>query len=159
MKDFMKVQYIIDVDSGTMTKIQTDMGSVMPNGYVSVWYNGRNDYMHRVVWEHANGPIPEGMVVDHINGVRSDNRLSNLRLATPSQNAQNRKLSSNNRTGKKGIAYHARAKKWLAYIGVNNKQKYLGSFDSSDAAEHAYLEAAAKYHTHNPSTKEKAPVL
>lgn len=130
----------------------------MPNGYITVWFNGKNDYMHRVIWEFVNGPIPEGMVVDHINGDRSDNRLVNLRLATPSQNAQNRQKSKNNSSGIKGISYHQRDKKWHAYIGVNRKQLYLGSYSSASEAENVYLDAVDRYHTHNPS-KRKAPAL
>jgi hypothetical protein len=149
----MDTTYIIDPHAGTMTKIQTNMGSVVSNGYVSVWFNGKNDYMHRVIWEFVNGPIPKGMVVDHINGVRSDNRISNLRLATPSQNAQNRHHSKNNKSGVKGISYHQRDKKWHAHIGVNRQQLYLGSFKSASDAEAAYLKAAAEYHTHNPCTQ------
>lgn len=154
----METTYIIDPDTGTMAKIQTNMGSVISNGYVSVWFNGKNDYMHRVIWEFVNGPIPEGMVIDHINGVRSDNRIQNLRLATPSQNAQNRTRSKNNKSGVKGISFHQRDKKWHANIGVNGRQKYLGSFDTAPEAESAYLQAVLKYHTHNPS-KEKALTL
>jgi len=152
----MDTTYIIDAHAGTMTKIQTNMGSVISNGYVSVWFNGRNDYMHRVIWEFVNGPIPKGMVVDHINGIRSDNRISNLRLATPSQNAQNRRQSKNNKSGVKGISYHQRDKKWHAYIGVNRQQLYLGSFDSALDAEAAYLKAASEHHTHNPSTQNNS---
>jgi hypothetical protein len=63
--------------------------------YRKVRVNGRLKMLHRVVWEEANGPIPEGLWVDHINGDIHDNRLENLRVVTPRQNAWNRKTASN----------------------------------------------------------------
>lgn len=66
------------------------------NGYIHSSFNGKNMPFHRAIWEYVNGKIPEGFEIDHINGNRQDNRFSNLRLVTRSQNQLNRRPSKNN---------------------------------------------------------------
>ena len=60
-------------------------------------------FCHRVIWELFNGPIPEGMVIDHLDGNSSNNLISNLALKTPSGNQRNRKKNKNNTSGKTGV--------------------------------------------------------
>lgn len=62
-----------------------EIGSVNKNGYVVTSYG----YIHRIIWETFNGKIPEGYEIDHINTIRNDNRLENLRLVTPKENCNN----------------------------------------------------------------------
>ncbi len=57
-------------------------------GYVRFKLNGKLKFAHRVIWEMFNGKIPEGKVIDHINGIKDDNRIENLRLTTQRQNVQ-----------------------------------------------------------------------
>lgn len=64
------------------------------DGYLMVNLDHKLVAAHRLIWKLVNGDIPEGMVIDHINNVRHDNRINNLRLATRTQNSQNRKKSS-----------------------------------------------------------------
>lgn len=71
---------------------------------------GKTAYVHRVVWEAHNGPIPPGMQVDHISGDTRDNRIENLRLATNAQNNCNVGLNSRNTTGHKGISIRSNGK-------------------------------------------------
>lgn len=79
--------------------------------------------VHVQVWTEANGPVPKGMVIDHINGDKHDNRLENLRACTVAQNIANSKMRSNNTSGVKGIMWDEERGRWKAFITLNLKQK------------------------------------
>lgn len=81
---------------------------------------------HRVILAMKLGDWPE--YVDHINGNRSDNRLSNLRSATRVQNGCNMAIPSNNTSGHIGVSWNKRDQRWTAYITLNQKRKSLGNF-------------------------------
>lgn len=76
---------------------------------------------------HLILPLEKGFMIDHINGNGLDNRKSNLRLVTKSQNMMNRGKQSNNKSGYMGVSLH-RNNKWRAYIKLNMKQIHLGLF-------------------------------
>ena len=97
---------------------------------------GATIYMHRLVMSYA-GPLD----VDHINGDGLDNRKSNLRIATRSQNLANNR-GRGAVSGFKGVRAHKDGRHWSAQIGVNGKNKYLGWFTSPTAAASAYDSAA-----------------
>ena len=86
-----------------------------------------------------------GTEVDHINGNRLDNRRSNLRFATSSQNHANQKLSSKNTTGAKGVSFNRKSGRYYAEIHLNHRKKFLGSFSSIASASAAYDAAARLY--------------
>lgn len=112
-------------------------------GYLSVRVDGSPLKVHRVVFAMAHGYFPEQ--VDHVNGVRDDNRLANLRAATNSQNSRNSRISSNNTSGVKGVYWHKAAGKWMAQIQINRRHHYIGLFaDIKDAA--AAARAAREQH-------------
>jgi hypothetical protein len=91
---------------------------------------------HRIIWEMCNGPIPDGLHIDHINRVRSDNRMTNLRLATRSQNAINSPMYPSNTSGVTGVSFCKRSQKWAAKISIGGSKKHLGYFlDISDAID------------------------
>lgn len=110
-------------------------------GYWQIHIKGKTYYAHRLAWLYVYARWPE-CGLDHINGVRSDNRICNLREATPTQNAQNRKLGSNNKAGTKGVYWDAYAKAWRALIHVNGQAMSLGCFETKEQAEEAYQGAA-----------------
>jgi hypothetical protein len=89
---------------------------------------------HRLVWIYVYGEIPIGFEIDHINGCEADNRLINLRLATPSQNQHNQKLSAKNTSGVKGICWSKTRQKWVVNIKLNGKLYNLGTFAEHDKA-------------------------
>lgn len=76
------------------------------DGYWKIHGLGHHYKVHRVIWFLHNGKIPEGLHIDHINGVRSDNRISNLRTVIPSINNRNRVKNKNNLTGHNNISYY-----------------------------------------------------
>jgi hypothetical protein len=96
--------------------------------------------MHRVVCN-----TPEDMETDHINGNKLDNRRSNLRACTRSENQHNRNKLVGNTSGFKGVTWHIKSKKWASYIVVNNHQIYLGLFQDIIDAANAYDSSAKKY--------------
>ena len=116
------------------------------HGYYTVYINGKIKYYHRLVWEHFNGEISAGFQIDHINNVRTDNRIENLQLLTNKDNCRCRLKQKNNISGKPGVSWHKRDKKWRAQIYINGKNKYLGLFEQLEAASQAYLQAKIKYH-------------
>ncbi len=111
--------------------------------YTKIKFAGRVWQLHRLIWVWHNGPIPDGMQIDHINGLRHDNRIENLRLATNGQNQANKAVR--NRTGFKGVK-RQRSGRWEARIRLNGKRICLGTFDSPEQAHAAYLGAARVAH-------------
>jgi HNH endonuclease len=96
---------------------------------------------HRLAWLHYYGEWPS-MDVDHENNKPSNNWISNLRLATDSQNLGNMRKPITNKSGKKGVSWHAIGKKWQAHVRIEGVNQYLGLFDTVDAAHAAYCATA-----------------
>lgn len=99
---------------------------------------------HRVAWILEHGAIPDGLQVDHINGIRDDNRLCNLRLVTQRENDQNRRKA-------RGYGWNKGCSKWEAYIRVDGVRHHLGLFTTEVAARAAYLKAKARCHPSTPA--------
>ena len=101
-------------------------GKSTPQLYRSIKYKGQDYLSHRLAWLYIHGYLPDGQI-DHINGDRADNRISNLRVTTNSQNAKNAGLRKNNKTGIMGVCLSDN--KWKAKIVVNYKSIHLGCFN------------------------------
>lgn len=100
---------------------------------------------HRVVWAIVHGQWPDEDV-DHINGDRADNRISNLRAANRTQNNMNSGRRSDNTSGYRGVYFSKQQGQWHARVHFNRKAVHVGFFDTAEAAHIAYCEAAKKYH-------------
>ena len=109
------------------------------DGYIMRMVDGKPVHEHRIVWEKHNGPIPKGMQIDHINRVRDDNRIENLRLVTPQQNHFNR-------SGVKGFNWDKKRNKWRSYIYLNGKMINLGRSNCMLDARAKYLRAKKELH-------------
>lgn len=101
----------------------------------------RSVLLHRVI-----AGTPEGMDTDHIDGDGLNNRRSNLRHATTSQNIQNQRIAMHNTSGVKGVHWFKRDEKWRAEIQTHGKTRHLGLFETIEAAAAAYARASAELH-------------
>jgi hypothetical protein len=113
---------------------RTVAGSIMNTGYIKIKFRGKYYLAHRLAWQLIHGDIPEGMEVDHINGVLVDNRICNLRLVTDYQQRANSKKNRNNRSGFRGVCWHKKKQVWRAVIA----HKWIGDFASAAEASAAY---------------------
>lgn len=124
------------------------------NGYIRASGKKKENrfHIHRLIMG-----FPDGIGIDHINHNTFDNRKSNLRIATTSQNAMNRIIASNNTSGATGVVWLKNENKWKAEIKLNGKTNYLGSFDRFDDAEKTRKEAEENYfgaYSYDNSMKE-----
>lgn len=110
-------------------------------GYGNFWFNNTMVRAHRLSFEWANGPIPDGMQVDHICLNESCVNPDHLRLATNALNSQNRRGAySNSTSGLRGVSFHKRSGRWQAYSTLNRRRQYLGQFDTKEEAGRAVAE-------------------
>lgn len=141
-------------DTGVFTRLKTS-GGCIPNsivgtkqsaGYIRLRVKRKLYLAHRLAWWFVYGKMPDHNI-DHINGVRDDNRICNLRLDTDKQNQQNiTTLSKNNKSGFAGVSWSKRMNKWRADIYIEGKSIYLGNYDTPEEASAAYLCAKKKHH-------------
>jgi hypothetical protein len=104
-------------------------------GYRHGRVNGEEFLAHRAIWKMVTGRSPD--IVDHVNGDQADNRLVNLREATPSLNSSNRVISIDSKSGVMGVFWNAGRKRWQAQITMNRKKQNLGLFDTKEEAKAA----------------------
>jgi hypothetical protein len=102
---------------------------------------------HRVAWAIYFGTWPDGEI-DHINGIRADNRISNLRDVAGGENRLNMKRNRRNTSGTSGVSWFPRTRKWHAKIKYRNKQIHLGYFSDLADAVSARKAAEKKYGFH-----------
>jgi len=126
----------------------TIAGSKTRYGYIDIRINKQMYRAHRIIWEIHNGDIPDGFQIDHINGVRDDNRIENLRVVTIQENRKNHRPRSDNKSGKVGVYWVKSRNKWGAEIQDNKKKVLLGQFTNKTDAIKAREEAEKKYGYH-----------
>ena len=124
-------------------------GTLHSDGYIYISVIGKKIPAHRLAWLYVYGSFPNNEI-DHINGIKNDNSLINLREATRLENMQNqRKAHKDNPTGLLGVSFNKKLMKFTAQIHINGKQKKLGVFDTKESAYLSYLEAKNNIHKFN----------
>ena len=126
-------------------KIGDLAGCIHNKGYWWIRIDGKRFLAHHIIWFIAKGYWPKNQI-DHIDGKKLNNAITNLREVTNQQNSWNSYKRKNNVSGYKGVSWHNYSKKWQVSIFVENKKIYIGVFESKNDAARAYNEAAIKYH-------------
>jgi len=146
-KEQIEKEYTYDADKGQLIKIggrarKDPADRTAP--YCNVLVGDITLKEHRAIWILHNGPIPDGMQLDHRDGNSKNNRIENLRLCTVTQNNQNKALYSNGKSGFKGVHAYSQSgqERFFAQIQAYGERKYLGSFDTAKEAAIAYDTAA-----------------
>lgn len=111
-----------------------DRAGYFCGGYMRIEIFGSRRLGHRVIWLMHHGEEPEGQI-DHINGIRDDNRISNLRCVSQHENLKNKSIYKNNTSGVIGVCWHKGNKKWRVTAAINKKPKTVGYFDDMELAE------------------------
>jgi HNH endonuclease/AP2 domain len=148
--DDLRALFEYNPDTGVIRWISTDKrgrqaGWVMKDGYRYIQLEGKLYLSHRVAWALHYGAEPDGSL-DHINSRKSDNRISNLRIATVSENNRNRLRQSNNTSGFKGVTLNKRTGRYNATLTVDKETHRLGTFATAEEAAFAYRDAAERLH-------------
>lgn len=131
---------------GRLAKRGDVAGGEGAKGYWRVWVDGKFYSAHRLAFLWMTGEWPEHEV-DHINGVRADNRWANLRQSTRSENMHNRLTSIGKKNGTLlGVSKNTHGGKFSAVIAVDGKRHRIGSFPTPEAAHAAYLKAKDELH-------------
>lgn len=113
-------------------------------GYIYISIKGFSFGAHRLAWFYIYKVWPTKQI-DHIDCNKSNNSISNLRIASSIQQARNKKRKSNGGSGYKGVSFNVNTGKYQAYITINGKQKHLGCFDNPQHAYAKYCVYAKKY--------------
>lgn len=139
--------YWYDEESGRLFRSETSKhrnagksadNTINGNGYRHTRVGNSMVPSHRIIWEMFNGVLPKGLVIDHINRNKLDNRLCNLRAVTQAENTRNR-------SGVKGFTWSKQRNKFRAYFTRNSSPVELGDYDTALDARAAYLRALRKY--------------
>jgi hypothetical protein len=112
-------------------------------GYIRIVVAGKAYMAHRLIWLWIYGEWPTHQL-DHIDRDRSNNRIENLREATPAQNRANCPTPCTNKSGYIGVSWKAGHKKWVAQCRVGNTKRHLGYFNTAEAASEAYQAFASQ---------------
>lgn len=131
--------------TGVVCRNGKPLTSRYPNGYLRTLYGGKEILLHRLAWFLYYNEWPE-KPVDHINGIRDDNRINNLRLATYSENNRNAKIKTSNTSGVKCVYWHKARQKWCVQLRTNFGRISFGLHDDLEFAELVANEARDKYH-------------
>jgi hypothetical protein len=151
-QEYLKSILDYDLDTGIFTwkvnKSKTakagDVAGWLDNGYRGIEINNKSYKAHRLAWLYVYGEMPKNLI-DHVDGNRSNNKISNLREATYQTNSANYKTPKTNKSGVKNVSWYKNLNKWVVSISVEKTKKTIGYFDDLEFAELVAVEARNKY--------------
>lgn len=132
-------------DNGTKAKAGQEAGRINFYGYSVICIDGRTYPAHRLAWLYINGDFPRNNI-DHLNGVRSDNRIVNLRDVTQQINCQNHRKQNGNKKELIGACFDKATGKFKAQIMHKGVNFHIGRFDTQEQAHMAYVETKRSIH-------------
>lgn len=132
-----------------------EAGCLSPTGYILIRTYGKCLKSHRVAWFLHYGKWPENNI-DHLDGIRSNNRIKNLRDVKQTVNGKNCNMNCNNISGVTGVHYCKTRQKWVAQIKVNHKLISLGRYENKLDAINARQEAEIFYGFHESHGRRRA---
>ena len=141
----LKERLIYDPNTGIFLRNRATAGSISGRGYVKIRIGKSQYYAHRLAWLYTYGEWPSNQI-DHINRVKTDNRMCNLRDVSQLVNAQNSSNRATNTSGHRGVTWHKEIGKWMAQISVRGKVRFLGYFDDKRKAAEEYEKARKELH-------------
>lgn len=119
----------------------TIAGTKINSGYIQISIFNIRYLAHRLAWFYVHGSIDQNLVIDHINRIRDDNRIENLRLVDPYENALNKSVQKRSSSGHTGIIWNKSKNKWQVSITINGKRFNCGNFSNFDNAVAARKDA------------------
>lgn len=146
-KELMELYEYDPLTGALISRLREPLSEQKPNsnGYHVMMINRKRYYAHRLVWLYFYGEFPErGLIIDHKDRNRNNNRIENLRVIPKPLNPRNSSMHKTNTSGCTGVAWHKRADKWVAQIRDEGKQRHLGYFDSFFEACCARLSAQSR---------------
>jgi len=158
----LKELFNYNPNTGAFTRLKTrcamaqkgdSAGYKRTDDYVVIFIDGHTYRCHRLAWLYVHGEFPEKHI-DHINGVRFDNRIANLRCVDNKENSKNQRLSKRNTSGVYGVYYETNEGVWAARIRTNHKRYYLGRYKDKFEAICARKSAENKYGFHENHGKK-----
>ena len=132
-----------------------DILGTLTNGYLQIYIDGLPYRLHRLVWKLFHGTDPNGHI-DHIDGNRSNNAITNLRDVLPVENSRNRSARCRNSSGRRGVCWCNRTGLWTAHASYNNRVVCLGKYESMDCAIAARQCAEEHLYGLSPKAQEAA---
>lgn len=127
------------------------------DGYIRIRMEGKLELAHRLAWNmtYPDNPITPDEQIDHINHVRTDNRIVNLRKASNTENSRNASIGTNNTSGAVGVWFEKRRSAWVAEIKVDRRKIHIGQFENFKEAVSARKAAEVKYGFHENHGKKR----
>lgn len=136
------------IRTSSRTQVGEIAGGIDGNGYIKIKVDNIKYMAHRLAYFYMIGEWP--IEIDHINGIKIDNRWNNLRNGTHKQNMQNRRTpNSNNKNNLLGVNYNKKLNKFTSNITINNNRFHLGVFKTIEEAHNAYIKAKRIHHEFN----------